>query len=520
MRLRQLMCLALLALTLGCSSSAPGRHDTVNPQDLLTLDGPHHLSSDVADDYFINFRDDDRLGYMRRLRQRVGDYCVSIQWRLDKYWEGDQVQQWQQKYVEVSTLDGRPVCFSASTQRLGSEWLVIGYLNGTVLELEETLAGHRRSWTMDWPENATMFEGSRLSLFATQVEIGQTDSVIVFSPFSMKTVDSKREVTAIEEVETLAGKYTAYLIDVENIFSKGSTHSSKLWSCSAGRMIKMKIDYDGKAFTTIRCSREQAPADFTPAPSIVPRPITVMASPAFIPAEAKAVTLVIAADDGVTPLSADMLPQIDRQTVAETGDNTLTVTFRDIMFDHERKIDSFPDDPDIGRLLQPTRFAQSDDPAVISAAREAVGDESVAGEAAGRIVQWVCENIEYDSSNWLSASQAIAHRKAMCGGMASLTAAMCRAVGIPARVVSGMVYLEVPIFSVLNQPVMVYPGFGFHFWNQIRIGEVWVDLDCDGYSAARVIFDIADDLSSLRFPTWADSLSIRKVDYVLESEDE
>ncbi len=46
-----------------------------------------------------------------------------------------------------------------------------------------------------------------------------------------------------------------------------------------------------------------------------------------------------------------------------------------------------------------------------------------------------------------------------------LAAAMYRAVGIPSRVVVGLIYVE------------ELEGFGFHMWNEVYINQRWVALD-------------------------------------------
>ena len=46
-----------------------------------------------------------------------------------------------------------------------------------------------------------------------------------------------------------------------------------------------------------------------------------------------------------------------------------------------------------------------------------------------------------------------------------LAAAMCRAVGIPSRVVIGLVYVK------------KQSGFGFHMWNEVYVNQRWVAID-------------------------------------------
>ncbi len=65
-----------------------------------------------------------------------------------------------------------------------------------------------------------------------------------------------------------------------------------------------------------------------------------------------------------------------------------------------------------------------------------------------------------------------------------MTAAMCRAVGIPAQVVVGIAYVE--DFAGLQ-------GFGGHAWTQAYVGGKWVGLDAafkgtgrGGYDAGHI----------------------------------
>ena len=56
-----------------------------------------------------------------------------------------------------------------------------------------------------------------------------------------------------------------------------------------------------------------------------------------------------------------------------------------------------------------------------------------------------------------------------CTEHAVLTAALCRAAGIPAKVASGLAYV--------SQWQNVSNGFGGHAWTQAYIGNKWINLD-------------------------------------------
>ena len=65
-------------------------------------------------------------------------------------------------------------------------------------------------------------------------------------------------------------------------------------------------------------------------------------------------------------------------------------------------------------------------------------------------------------------------------------AAMCRAVGIPARVASGIAYV-----GRLGQAQNV---FGGHAWAQARVAEKWVDLDAamNGFDPGHIALAVGD----------------------------
>ena len=90
------------------------------------------------------------------------------------------------------------------------------------------------------------------------------------------------------------------------------------------------------------------------------------------------------------------------------------------------------------------------------------------------------------SVGYASAAEVIVSKQGDCSEFAVLTAAMCRAVGIPAQVVAGVAYVD---DFLGNQ------GFGGHAWTQVYIGGKWIGLDASfkgagrgGYDAGHIAF--------------------------------
>jgi transglutaminase-like putative cysteine protease len=137
-------------------------------------------------------------------------------------------------------------------------------------------------------------------------------------------------------------------------------------------------------------------------------------------------------------------------------------------------------DTAILEATRPTRFVQSDYKQIIKLARSAVGNTSDAGEAAKRIEAFVADYIENKSLSvgYASAAEVAAGRQGDCTEFSVLTAAMCRAVGIPAQVVVGIAYVK----DFGDRQDL----FGGHAWVRAYIGRKagrWVGLDAAFKSA-------------------------------------
>lgn len=95
--------------------------------------------------------------------------------------------------------------------------------------------------------------------------------------------------------------------------------------------------------------------------------------------------------------------------------------------------------PDINEFLTPTPLV--DPAAVEETARGIVGGADGFLEAVNRIVEWVNQNVEYERGNTsvaTTAADVLAAMRGVCQDKTHLALGMMRAVGIPARYVSGL----------------------------------------------------------------------------------
>jgi transglutaminase-like putative cysteine protease len=114
--------------------------------------------------------------------------------------------------------------------------------------------------------------------------------------------------------------------------------------------------------------------------------------------------------------------------------------------------------------LLPSRYCESD--RLAGLAWEVVGDASPGYEQVARISQWVGANIPYrpGSSNVpISAAEVRQRGEGVCRDLAHLAIALCRALSIPARLVSGYLAGLEPM--------------DLHAWFEAWVGDDWHTFD-------------------------------------------
>ena len=115
--------------------------------------------------------------------------------------------------------------------------------------------------------------------------------------------------------------------------------------------------------------------------------------------------------------------------------------------------------------LAASSMIQSDAEEIVTIAKREVGEGTTAWEAAQRLEHWVFEHISKKSMGvgFASALETCRSGEGDCTEHAVLLAALCRAAGIPARVLMGIEYLA--------------GIWGGHAWNEVWIDGAWYQLD-------------------------------------------
>ncbi|MEM4254550.1 MAG: transglutaminase-like domain-containing protein [Candidatus Woesearchaeota archaeon] len=129
---------------------------------------------------------------------------------------------------------------------------------------------------------------------------------------------------------------------------------------------------------------------------------------------------------------------------------------------------------EVQEYLRPSKHIDSDNPEIVNLAnRLAMGRDDLY-EVVSEIAIWTKNNIKYNLSTLTTdvsqkASWVLQNRQGVCDELTSLFIALCRAVGVPARFVTGVSYTSSPLF--VRQ-------WGNHGWAEVYFpGAGWIPFD-------------------------------------------
>jgi hypothetical protein len=122
-------------------------------------------------------------------------------------------------------------------------------------------------------------------------------------------------------------------------------------------------------------------------------------------------------------------------------------------------------DTALARWLVPEPLIQSRDPRIAAQARQIIGAEREPAAAAALLAHWVHRTVRRapaDEEGVPSAVRVLEQRRGDCNESATLFVALARSAGLPARTISGLLYVN--------------GRFYYHAWAQVYLGE-WVPVD-------------------------------------------
>lgn len=378
--------------------------------------------------------------------------------------------------TSIETTEGRPLAFEAVQKLSGLAMKVAGTVNNQgVVSLTSSSMGAEQKSKLEWPRGAVMAEGLRLLTLKKGRKEGTSYTAKIFSPGIMQALDTqirigpRRNVDLLGRVVPLTEVTSAYVMPgageiVSTSYVDDELETQKIIMPLAGMQIEM-----------VACAKAFALGQ-NDVFEIIDKLFLASPTPLGDVRSAKSIGYLLSPTGGTDSLA---IPANDNQSVRKLENGKVIVVVEPVAAAPGARFPYKGSDKTILEAMKPNRFLQSDRKEIIDLARRAVGRTKDAAEAVRRIEGFVAEYIDNKSLSvgYASATEVAASRQGDCSEHAVLAAAMCRAVGIPAQIATGLAYVEE--FAGRQN------GFGGHAWVQAYIGGdpasrepgKWVGLD-------------------------------------------
>jgi len=457
-------------------------------QGLALADEPRPTGTET--DYFAVFMEGKKIGYAIRNRV-VADGKVTTNEKLSiTISRGNIPVTMDMAETSIETTEGRPLAFEVVQKLSGFAMKVTGTVNKQgIVSLTTASMGAEQKSTLEWPRGAVMAEGLRLLALKKGLKEGTSYTAKIFSPAILQALDTqirigpRRNVDLLGRVVPLTEVTSTYIMP-----GAGEIVSTSYVDDELGTQ-KSIMPMAGMQIEMVACAKEFA-LSANEVFEIIDKVFVASPRPLDDVRSAKSISYLLSP---TSPTDSLELPANDNQRVRKLENGKVIVVVEPVAAPPRARFPYKGKDETILEAMKPNRFLQSDRKEVIDLARRAIGQTKDAAEAAKRIESFVAKYIKKGnlSVGYASAVEVAAGRQGDCSEFSVLTAAMCRAVGIPAQMAVGVAYVK--------KWERLRNCFGPHAWVQAYIGGKWVGLDAafksvglDGYGAGHIALAVGN----------------------------
>ncbi|MBN1588062.1 MAG: lasso peptide biosynthesis protein [Pirellulales bacterium] len=411
-----------------------------------------------------------RIGYAHTRIDRVTkDNRTFV--RLQRYshikvMRSSQTTELRSKLISLETLEGRLVSFTEVQQLGPTPTRVQGHVDNDQLVVERTSGGPTRTATLPWSNSDGGYQAIEYSLAGKPMKPGESRNLRVLVPNLNETVTVRLVARHVEPTQLLHGSHQLLRIDNRTWFADGQAIDGTIWVDKKGEILKTDASMQQQTF---RCSREEA-LDETDLGKfdIGLSSLLAIDRPIPNPHDTRRIRYRVSLADG-DPAAAFVAGTSQR--IKSLGTKSAELTVLAIRPDQPKEIQLAEADRPTIDDINPNSLVQSDDPRVRTLAEKATQGKTDAWSQAVALERYVHDAVRNKTfSHALASAAEVAETgEGDCTEHAVLLAAMARAVGLPARVAIGLVYLE--------QPQEPRHAFGYHMWTEIYVRDRWIPMD-------------------------------------------
>ena len=388
----------------------------------------------------------------------------------------------QLKTIEQSTetLTGEVISFSSMEEEGTTRRTITGVIEGAVLKVSIDHGGSVKHRQLPWDNSALLFEGQRLLAIEHGLAEGSSYQSPNFLIGALQVVQTKVKIGATVPVELL-GKVLKLTKTTTFIEFGTTTLQMVSYVDEFYHFKKMQIPLMGSQLEMIATTEQYALSsnqlsDFF-LRLFVSSPVAIKTRQANAVAKYSIVR---------HSLDAQFVESSEQQ-VSGSASGIVSIKITPLA-DVDGKFPYLGQDNKIVQSLAPNSWVQNDDPRLVNMAKNVVRNTVSARRAAQQLERFVRNYIVQKDLNvgYASASQVLKTKRGDCTEHALLLTAMLKAVGIPARVATGVVYMA----EFLDQQQVFVP----HAWAQAYIGGKWLSFDASlaGFDSTHILFAVGD----------------------------
>jgi len=370
------------------------------------------------------------------------------------------------KYGTIETPEGEVLRLDTRTQASNQIIQVRGDVIDGKMKLEIINGKQKQQEVLTWGPEVKGPYGPELSFTRMPMKPGEVRKLKTYLPEYNKIGDVTLTARTIESL-TLGGGAVRDLLKVEQEVRATDNKpmpelNQTFWVDSVGQVLKTYNDNFG-GMTAYRTTKEAATRAVARADQfdLINGMVVQVARKITNPENSRDILYKVSLTDADP---AAFFPNDRRQTLkAGPEPKTASLTVRT----------AGPTDGEAGpatvgdEYLRSNPLVTSNDSLVIRLARRAVGTQTDPWAKAQAISKWVAANIKEKNfeTSFAPADEVARNLQGDCTEHAVLTAAMCRAEGVPSRVVVGLIYAT------------QLGGFGYHMWDEVYVNRRWVAVD-------------------------------------------
>lgn len=447
---------------------------------LLSIVVTSGWAQEVETEYFALYFNGDRCGYGIEKRQVEDNRVISSDIMYLEMKRMGTIIKLTTKETTFETLAGKPIGFLVEQGMATMKMSIKGTIGpDNTMEIMTENAGNVQKSKVPYPEGAVMTEGLLLINKKHGLEPGTSYSAKAFVPSALQALKMTFNVGQTEEIDLLGRVVELTEITGNYNLPGAGDISYRAYVDQDYKAQKMIIPVAGMEIEMVACSEAFAKSEVQAAEMIA---AMLLKSPETIPdiKNVKAITYTLSPKNPDTQLH---IPVTDNQQVEILANNKIRLTITPVQGDPHAEFPYRGGDPAIMNALDSTTYLQASHPEIVALARQVVSGKKYALEGAKAIEAFVADYINNKdlSVGYASALEVVKSRQGDCTEHAVLTAALCRAVGVPAQVVMGVAYVD-DFLGTMS-------CFGGHAWTQVYIGNKWIGLDATFRSTGRGGYD-------------------------------